>query len=651
MPTYLQRALGALLLPGLLSTAALAQLSVRDVQYTTDPSGNSPRLNQTVQVQGVVTAVEYNAPPYAHSLFLADTTGGPWSGLLVASFTTLPAAVGDWVQVTGQVKETGGQTSLQFPFLTVLGTASLPDPEGITAAELPQEAYEGVLAALHDVTVTAPEANGLWKVSDGSGEASIGHTWDYIYQPALGDTLEQIRGVVAYVGAAFRLEPRSGEDLVFSGNIRPVISNVQRLPQQPTASDAVMVSAVIADDGQLTRTELHYSLDNGATWTSVDLEPGATADLYAGWIPAQVQGTVVQYFIQAEDDEGAVATAPEPPAWYSVGAPRASVPMDSIVTHFSQFNNQDVTVEGLITYMMQWTTSTGSTRISAYLQDASGRGLELSESGSFSTFPGLRRGNYISLTGEVGEFDGSAQISGFDAADVTVIYSGYPISFVEPPDFLPTGDPNNEDLLLTDTPGVTAAGTWCKVKGYLLAAEWAGGGTNLTLNDGSGPVVIRIWDDMNVPGAIINGDTVAFANLVGQTLSVSGAVSWYNGFQIEAGYAEDIHGDEPVAPASPEAEVWVEPHPFVPDRGETITIRYNAPAGAWIRLRVLNLRGQMAAMLRDGQSGGGYEIEWDGRDELNRRVPLGVYIVQLQSTLNGRTTVDSAPVVVGTKLK
>jgi hypothetical protein len=628
-------------------TNAFAQLSVQEIQFTTDPSGNSPYVNQSVTVQGVVTAVAYNYPPlWGQSFFIADSDGGAWSGLLIATNTGYEGQEGAWVEITGTVKETSNQTNIQSPSITTLGTASLPVPSEVTAEEFNAEGYEGVLVILNDVVVSAEESGGIWMVQDATGEVRVGHTWPYVlYQPALGDTIAQLIGISVYLSGTYRLEPRTDDDIILSGNPRPVIEILGHYPASPTASDQVQVRALVADDDELTRVELHYLA--GAVSDSVNMD--SADSLYIGWIPAFPQGTVVSYFVLAEDAEGEITQEAGTP--YVVAAPRVSVPIDSIVNNFSLFQDQAVTVEGLVIYLMEWTTSTGSTRITAYMQDSSGRGIELSQSGSMSSFPNLERGNYVSLNGIVGEFESSVQISDFSASAISIIYPDLPISTVEPDSFLLTGDPNNEDLLSTDLSGITAAGTWCKAKGYLLSVESAGGGRNLTLNDGSGNLVVRIWDDMDVPGAFIGGDVVAFEDLIGQVIGVSGAASYFNGFQIEVGYAEDVTAEQPSEEASSQAVVWVEPHPFVPDLGETIKIRFNAPAGAWMRLRLLNLKGQMAAMIRDQQSGGGYEIEWDGLDELNRRVPVGAYILQLQSTLNGNTTIASAPLVVGTRLK
>ncbi|MFH1861975.1 MAG: hypothetical protein ABH878_04100, partial [bacterium] len=219
---YLSLLLGLCLSAG----AAFAQLSVHDVQYTTDPSGNSPYKDSTVTVQGVVTAVEFSLPPLnTHSFFIADTNGGAWSGLLIASSATQTLSPGDWVQISGLVKEQNTQTLLQSPTVTLSGTASLPQPAAVTTQAFNQEAYEGVLIALNEVWVTTEISAGVWRVTDASAvEAKIGSSWDYLYVPSLEDTLDQVKGIGVYMSGSYRIEPRDDADLIFSFNIPPVIS-------------------------------------------------------------------------------------------------------------------------------------------------------------------------------------------------------------------------------------------------------------------------------------------------------------------------------------------------------------------------------------------------------------------------------------------
>jgi len=84
----------------------------------------------------------------------------------------------------------------------------------------------------------------------------------------------------------------------------PVISNVARNPQQPQPADAVTVSANVTDpDSGVKTVTLRYSKDGGSTWSNVAMSV-STGTIYTGSIPAQPDGTAVQYKIKAEDNAG-----------------------------------------------------------------------------------------------------------------------------------------------------------------------------------------------------------------------------------------------------------------------------------------------------------------------------------------------------------
>ncbi|MCG8608833.1 S8 family serine peptidase [bacterium] len=81
----------------------------------------------------------------------------------------------------------------------------------------------------------------------------------------------------------------------------------------------------------------------------------------------------------------------------------------------------------------------------------------------------------------------------------------------------------------------------------------------------------------------------------------------------------------------PEAFVLAQnyPNPFNP----RTTIRYYLPQNGKITVTIYNVLGQMVRILLKGESNpaGNHSIQWDGRDELGRLVPSGVYLYRMQA--------------------
>jgi len=104
-------------------SAAIPYVSIHDIQYTTDPSGDSPYKGQTVVTRGVVTAVA------SKGFFIQNGTGA-WDGIYVYLGSSPGVNVGDLVEVKGYVKEYYGLTELSVnpsygDYVSVLGTASV----------------------------------------------------------------------------------------------------------------------------------------------------------------------------------------------------------------------------------------------------------------------------------------------------------------------------------------------------------------------------------------------------------------------------------------------------------------------------------------------------------------------------------------------
>jgi hypothetical protein len=92
---------------------------------------------------------------------------------------------------------------------------------------------------------------------------------------------------------------------------------------------------------------------------------------------------------------------------------------------------------------------------------------------------------------------------------------------------------------------------------------------------------------------------------------------------------------------------------LVPELGEKITIKYNAPPASTITVRVFDLIGREVKTLYHGLSLGGQQIEWDGRDNDGKLLPIGTYICHIQAddVTGTDSSTAAAPIVIGTKLE
>ncbi|MDZ4183335.1 MAG: hypothetical protein U1B83_10720, partial [Candidatus Cloacimonadaceae bacterium] len=142
--------------------ASAIALSCYDVQYTTNPNGNSPYAGQIVTVQAYVVAPRYYTGTGStnYGFVLGDAGGGPWSGLL--AFSPLYSfQLGDFVEVTGTVIEYYGFTEISPVTSAVLISSSHPPVPAthISTGQLMDpvnaEQWESVFVRVDNVQVAA----------------------------------------------------------------------------------------------------------------------------------------------------------------------------------------------------------------------------------------------------------------------------------------------------------------------------------------------------------------------------------------------------------------------------------------------------------------------------------------------------------------
>lgn len=210
---------------------SIPEVSIHDIQFTTDPSGDSPYRDQVVTTSGIVTGsyltYNNNTPPEPQYRYTYIQDGsGPWNGIVIYDFynNNNEAAIGDAVTVTATVDEHFGLTELnQLQAFNITATGQPgPAPLVIETGDLEAEALESVLVQVQQATCTlAPSgaSYGKWNVDDGSGEAVVGKLM-YTVTPApeVGQVFN-VTGVVSFTNfqnnPEYNIQPRVAADVDF----------------------------------------------------------------------------------------------------------------------------------------------------------------------------------------------------------------------------------------------------------------------------------------------------------------------------------------------------------------------------------------------------------------------------------------------------
>lgn len=190
---------------------------IYDIQYTTDPLGDSPYKDQVVTTEGIVTLVLFNG------YFIEDPASGAWSGLYV--YDSNGPMPGDRVRLTGTLVEYYNLTELKdlTEFVVESSDNAMPAPAVVATGSVSQEQWESVLLRVENVTVTNGDLGyGEWTVDDGSGVVTLDDKGAYTYVPTTGDELTAVIGPLDYGFGAFKILPRDDNDIVFGLGYTPI---------------------------------------------------------------------------------------------------------------------------------------------------------------------------------------------------------------------------------------------------------------------------------------------------------------------------------------------------------------------------------------------------------------------------------------------
>jgi Secretion system C-terminal sorting domain len=660
----------------------------------------------------------------SHQAYIQDTLNNVWGGIIVrqadsssnTGFDQVDSGVK--VKVTGVVQEfpdiiSSGVTQIGLDitqFVTVLPTIKKrPTPIQVNVSDFDSlgdvkfttgEKYEGMYVQINNVTIGPQSSSGtrnIRRLIDASGNfiylrdfsnffsTSPSPSWGWTpwTPPSIGAEVIYIRGVIinsAYPDGngglyPYVIVPIYPNDLLI-GNAPPFISNVTRIPGVPKPPDSVQVNVTVVDtlDHPLSvdSVQLLYRINKGAY---IKRHMSNAGSIYYTKMPPQPLGTLVEYFVRARDNQGAIRLNPSDTSrstyFYYVRNSDTMTIKDIQYTPnnggYSAYDGFTVTTTGIVTCdtsdipPFQFTSSGGSQSSPrrVIIQDPAIQGgwsgIWINGLTIGVTDP-LTRGQQVRVTGQVEEYFGMTRIN-IAAGDITVISSNNPLpafQLLSPgvvADEKSDGDTTVEKwesvLIRFDNPVsiscIVAAGSnhgcintlplpdssFRRNYGEMLVMYPNENiEARIELQDGNHSYV-NGWDstlanyyDPNLPGTLLyqwNG----FTNLQGVLYYSFSRYKLVPRKNSDFGSVIGVQNHQNESPSV----FWVGqnyPNPFNP----VTKIRYNLPVNAEVSLRVYNILGQEVKTIVNGiQNRGRYEVQFDGTN-----LASGLYFYILKGT-------------------
>lgn len=314
----------------------------------------------------------------------------------------------------------------------------------------------------------------------------------------------------------------------------------------------------------------------------------------------------------------------------------------NVADGFSPLAGRTVTVTGLVTVpsgVFQ------PTRTSIYI-----RGLGSDDCGvnvySNTPMQGIELGDTVVVRGQVQEYVST----GGNGAITEIVFSS-------PGDLTARRGSGPPDPVIVSTGQAAreaSEGKLVRVTGTLVTALL---GTSFTMDDGSGE--IEVYDF----GGAFASDSTWRALEFGNEVTVTGVVSqadpslpYLSDYRINPRHPSygDVRTPQCIPGGSPRAYLDLGGSIFSPEFGEKITLTYNGPNGARLRLRIFDASGRCVANLIDAIFFcGETQLDWDGRNEVKEALPSGLYHVVVTATdpESGGESQQILPLVIGRRLK
>ncbi|MBT3299415.1 MAG: T9SS type A sorting domain-containing protein, partial [Candidatus Marinimicrobia bacterium] len=358
-------------------------------------------------------------------------------------------------------------------------------------------------------------------------------------------------------------------------------------------TEIVVTAELNAVTGSISSATIKYGSDGSfLNTTDMWLESGST---WMGNVPAQNGNTFVQFKVVGIDDSGNEGESSPQGTLVASSTPNE---IDDI--HTNVVEGQIVTIQGIVTI---GSGLLSATKTSAYIQDTSDRGLNLFD---YDLIEGIDRGDELRLVGYVEQYNSTVEV--IDFVFETLSAGNTPPA----PASVTTSGANSSDW----------EGTYITMNGSITAIDSIGDdGTKLTLDDGSGPTYVMIWNSTGLNG---------FDYAVGSGMSFAGVGSkYYDDHQLLVAYTEDVSSlgveDEQVFTNDFKLHPAF-PNPFNP----RTTISFTTSFAGKVHLDIYDINGRIVAELQNEiVSAGTHQMQWDASS-----LSSGVYFIRLRTKGN-----------------
>lgn len=186
----------------------LLTYTIRDIQYTTDSSGNSPLVGSYVSVIGKVSGIY----PELRGFFIQDGECA-WCGIFVYAGSSMPSlSLWDSVLIGGVVQEYRNMTEIVMSSINILGSGSPLNPLIVNISEI-AESLEGVLVRVEGSVIDHwINRFGDFKLSNNRNYVYVMNSRRFSYIPFLGDSITVVGPIMQKYGD-FYIMPRYDNDI------------------------------------------------------------------------------------------------------------------------------------------------------------------------------------------------------------------------------------------------------------------------------------------------------------------------------------------------------------------------------------------------------------------------------------------------------